>query len=260
MRSVSGKGQFEWTLDEVKSFAKEIHSHGLQVAAISAPLFKCDIHDDQTINQHIEGFRRCAEFCGILDCSIIRGFDFWKCGASISERAKKYRPILALCKAYCVTCAMEYDPSVHASTPSELREIIDAIGSPYVRAVFDPGNGVFSRPEVKPIPDDYVMMKPVLCHIHIKDAALVGEHVNAVCVGTGWVDYPTLLNQIIEDQYQGHLVLETHYRLNVQLTDEQLCLPGGNSFSNGAYAASAESIKALKQLIADAVNSQALIS
>lgn len=252
LRSVAGEGPFEWTLKTVKGFQTILKREGLRVIGISSPLFKCDMHDREAIKRHLAGLQRCAEFCDELGCSLIRGFDFWEAGASVSERAERFGPVIEICRKYGLTCALEYDPSVHASTPPLLRELVDAIDAPQVRALFDPGNGIFSRPNSHPFPEDYETLKPVLCHIHIKDALPGPDGVQAVCIGEGRVNYPALLRRLLADGYSGYLMLETHYRLAARLTEEQLRLPGGQAFSDGAYAASEESMIALRCLIDDA--------
>ncbi len=250
LRSVEGKGPFEWTAQDVCRWAAQLKAAGLAVAAISAPLFKCDIHDEAAVQSHLEGFARCAGFAKMLGCEYIRGFDFWACGAAVEKRAAMYAPVIDICRQAGVTCVLEYDPSVHSSTPPLLREMVDAIGSPCVKAVFDAGNGVFTRPDVAPTPGDYDALRSVLRHIHVKDAVPTPQGVQAVKVGSGRVNWPALLALLARDGYTGWLVLETHYRLGSTLTEAQLALPGGADFSSGAYSASAESIQALHGMIA----------
>lgn len=252
LRSVAGEGPFEWSLETVKGFQALLKRYGIKAVGISAPLFKCDIHDQEAVERHVAGFQRCAEFCDVLGCSLIRGFDFWEAGVPVAQRAERFAPIIEITRKYGLTCALEYDPSVHASTPPLLRELVDAINSPQIRALFDPGNGIFSRSDSCPFPEDYETLRPVLCHIHIKDAVAGPDGVQAVCVGQGQVNYPALLQRLIQDQYSGYLMLETHYRLAAQLTEEQLRLPGGQAFSDGAYAASEQSMNALLQLLRQA--------
>ena len=43
--------------------------------------------------------------------------------------------------------------------------------------------------------------------------------------------------------------METHYRLDSRLTEEQMRLPGGAGFSAGGAAATAESVAALKGIL-----------
>ena len=60
LRSVNERGPFQWTMEDAKAIKAIADEFRLSIAAISSPLFKCDITDEETIRQHIEGFRRCA--------------------------------------------------------------------------------------------------------------------------------------------------------------------------------------------------------
>ena len=249
LRSVENKGPFQWNEADAECFLAIINKYNLQIAAISAPLFKCDFQDDQTILDHIEGFRRCAGYCKMWGCKLIRGFDFWESGRSVQERAEKFKPIIEICEEYGIVCALEYDPSVHASTPAKIKEIVEYINNPCIRALFDPGNGLFSTPGSHPFPDDYQLLKPLFSHIHMKDAICLPEGTKSVCIGKGQVNYPALLQALKDEHYEGCLMLETHYRLNAELTEEQLKQPGGHLFSDGAYAASQESMEAFHEIM-----------
>ena len=68
-------------------------------------------------------------------------------------------------------------------------------------------------------------------------------------MGTGQVGYPALLRRLAADGYAGWLSMETHYRLDSHLTEEQMRLPGGAGFSAGGAAATAESVAALKDIL-----------
>ena len=49
--------------------------------------------------------------------------------------------------------------------------------------------------------------------------------------------------------FRSWLSMETHYRLNARLSEEQLRRPGGAAFSEGGAAATAESVAALKEIL-----------
>lgn len=249
IRSVNGKGPFEMEetdIREIKIIADQYH---LNIAAISAPLFKCSIGDQQAYRAHIDSFARLAAYCKILDCKFIRGFDFWEEGASLQQRVDAYQPIIDLCKANGITCVIEYDPSVHSCTAAKTNELIAAIDSPYVKSLFDPGNGLWADENDMPYPNDYELLGDKIAHIHIKDADIVNGKIDAVKVGTGKVDYKGLFARLLADGYSGCVMLETHYRKAVVLTEEQLKLPGGAAFSAGAYEASDESMEAILSII-----------
>ena len=249
LRSVNDRGPFAWTDDDVAEIKKTSDEFGLKIAAISSPLFKCDITDDAAVAANIKGFRRCAEYCKIFGCNMIRGFDFWKCGATLEARAEKFGPIIDICAEYGVYCVLENEPATHGGCPAKVLELVKAIDSPWVKLLFDPGNTPFYADDVCPYPDDYELVKEHMLHMHIKDAVRENGEGRAVCVGTGLVDYPGLIKALKQDKYDGYMCLETHYRLNGALDEELLSLPGGSAFSQGAATASAESIKAFKELL-----------
>ncbi|MBP3705586.1 MAG: hypothetical protein J6I98_08650, partial [Clostridia bacterium] len=62
-------------------------------------------------------------------------------------------------------------------------------------------------------------------------------------------DFRTIFQKLLSGGYTGAVILETHYRKDSGLTEEQLKLPGGADFSSGAYGASEESIIELKKII-----------
>ena len=252
LRSVEGKGPFEWDESDKNRIRDELNQFGLTLKAISTPLFKCDISDEGTIQAHIASFSTLADFAKTCGCSILRGFDFWESGAPLSLRVEKLRPIVKICEEKDVTLALEYDPSVHSNTPDKIAELVRTIGSDHVRALYDPGNGLWSDPSQMPYPTGYNVLKDLFCHIHVKDAILTHEGAQAVCVGTGLVDYLGLFRELKATGYDGCVMLETHYRKDSKLSEEQLRTPGGITFSNGAEDASMDSMEAMLKIIHNA--------
>lgn len=254
LRSVDGVSPFDWTEEQVRGMKALCDENGMHVVAISAPLFKCEIGDREAIANHVASFERLCGYAKILGTRLIRGFDFWECGASLEARAKEYAPIIDLCEKYDVLCALEYDPSVHSSDPLKLSEMVNAINHKRIGALYDPGNGLFSDPSIIPYPQGYEALKDRLCHIHVKDAIQNDSEKGAaaVRVGEGQVDWHGLFTRLFRDGYDGCVMLETHYRKNVVLTEEQLQRPGGYDFSDGAYDASYESMESLLQIIEQA--------
>ena len=63
LRSVEGKGPFEWQQKEADYIQRFTKDNGLSVVALSAPLFKCDIGDQAAIENHIDSF--CSYVCFI---------------------------------------------------------------------------------------------------------------------------------------------------------------------------------------------------
>lgn len=247
VRSVNDHSPFDFTDDDIKQIKTAALEYGLSVCAISSPLYKCDIDDEVAIAKHQKNFEICAARAKKIGADMIRGFDFWDNGSSLEARAEKYKAIAEICEKYDVTCVLESDPSVHASTPEKLAELLKVINHPRIRALFDPGNEVWVTGKASE--NAYEVLKPYIAHIHIKDADIIDGKPDAVKVGAGLVDYKGLFKKLIADGYSGNVMLETHYRKNAELTEEQLKRPGGSSFSIGALAASEESIVPLIEII-----------
>ena len=249
LRSVNGRGPFAWTEADVAEIKAAAAAHRLEIAAISSPLFKCRISDEKAMEENIEGFIKCIAHCRELGCNLIRGFDFWKEGAPLEARVAKFAPIVKLCEENQVYCVLENEPATHSATPALVLELVKAIGSPWVKMLFDPGNIPFAVENASPYPDDYELVRNDVAHIHIKDAVREAGKGRAVCIGTGLVDYPGLLAALIRDGYEGYMCLETHYRNTTKLSEGQLILPGGQTFSEGGAAASFESMTAFTAII-----------
>ena len=247
VRSVNDHSPFDFTDQDIADINAAAKKYDLSVCAISAPLFKCDFDDDAAIAFHIANFEKCAMRANQIGAKMIRGFDFWDSGVSIEKRAEKYKNIAQICQKYDIICVIEADPSVHSNTPHKTAELVKAIDSPYIKVLFDPGNEIWVNEKASD--DAYMAVKPYLAHIHIKDADIIDGKPDGVKIGAGLVDYKTLFARLIDDEYCGNVMLETHYRKNVELTEEQLKRPGGSTFSLGAYEASEESIVELKKII-----------
>lgn len=247
VRSVNGHGPFEYTEEDISDILSASAAYALPICAVSAPLFKCDFSDSDTVKAHLRKFELCAVAAKQLGTELIRGFDFWESGVPIEARAAVYDGIAGICEEYGVTCVIESDPSVHSSTPYKLAELVEKIGEPSVQALFDPGNEIWVTGKTGE--DAYDVLAPYIRHVHIKDGIITENGPEAVKIGTGLADFSSIFTKLLKNDYTGAVVLETHYRKTNGLTEEQLKLPGGADFSDGAWEASEESIIELKKII-----------
>ena len=248
VRSVNGHSPFDYTDEDVEQIIAAAKKYNLEVTAISSPVFKCEYDDEEAIKANVAGFEKCAVMANKMGAKYIRGFDFWNKDVPIEVRATMYGDIIALCEKYDVYCALESDPAIHSSTPHKLAELLTAINSPRIKALFDPGNEIWVTGKTSE--DAYDKLEPCgIVNMHVKDGINTNGHTDAVMPGTGVADFVGIFKKLIRDGYSGGVMLETHYRKNSELDEEQLKRPGGNAFSDGAYEASEESIIALKEII-----------
>ena len=156
-----------------------------------------------------------------------------------------------MCEAAGITIVIESEPTTNSSSMAEIAELIEKIDSPTVKALYDPGNNIYSTDEV-PYPDGFEKIRPHLAHVHVKDAVIENGEAVGVAVGEGLVDYVGIFKELCRIGYDGEVMLETHYRPKdrAALSSATLANPKGSAISDGGYSASAECMEKLRNIIA----------
>ena len=252
VRSVYELGAFEWT-DEVVDKMKTLASQaGLPVCCVSSPFFKCEIDDTKEIEGQYESLRRCIGHAHKLGAGIIRGFTFWDRGgfeARMPEIVERFQKVIQILQQEGMIMAIESESSVYTANAAKLAKVIDAIGSPYVRALWDPGNCVYDPDGEVPYPNGYEFIKDKLAHMHLKDAKVVDGKAVGTPVGKGAVDLEGQFKRLVQDGYAGFVALETHYRHAHHIADDLLAMPKGSAFSHGGLEATEESLVFWKDIL-----------
>ncbi|WP_282940821.1 sugar phosphate isomerase/epimerase family protein [Paenibacillus sp. RC67] len=258
LRSVDGVQLHQLEPERLDELHRQIQAAGLHVCALSTPVFKCQLDNPEEIAQSKALLVRDLAIAQLFGAQKVRGFSFWaKEGvafdAVFTDIVEELRSIVPLLEESGVTFMLEFDPAVYATNGSMVARLVEAVDSPYFKALYDPGNAVWDPNGEIPYPDGYRHLKDHLCHIHLKDAVRQGGKIEAVAIGTGLVDYKGLLVKLLEDGYDGYLMVETHYRLQSTLTEEQLKRPSGYSFSEGGEQASRQCLEHLFSLLKEIV-------
>ncbi|CAG7619017.1 sugar phosphate isomerase/epimerase family protein [Paenibacillus allorhizosphaerae] len=248
IRSIFDKPAHTLSDAEIEQIRQRTDAEGMNVCALSAPIFKCDLDNAEELAQQFAIAQRCIEVAKKLGAGMIRGFSFWaKKPFEEAEPAivEQLRKMARLMEANGLLLMLEFDPSVYASNAQKTRRLIDQVNEPNLRALYDPGNDLWDPKQEKPFPDGYEYLKGTIAHIHLKDAVRTAEGPEGVAIGRGEVDYEGLFQRLRDDGYDGYLIVETHYRLTSKLTEEQLKRPSGSSFSIGGKEASEECMESL---------------
>jgi len=248
IRSVNNKAPQELSDDEIKEIAAIKNKYGLAVPAISSPFFKCELESD--LAEQMQILERCIVLAKAVGAKLIRGFTFWKhddFDARLDEIVRAFDKPIEMLEAADMQMVLEFDPNVYACNATRLKAVIEAVGSPRVQALWDPGNLMFLDPVQRP-EDGFALVSPYVRHVHLKDARLVDGQMKAVCLGTGEVDYKAHLAAIAASGYDGYYMLETHYRLTTQIDHALLEMPKGDAFSYMGYEATEESLQAWEKI------------
>jgi sugar phosphate isomerase/epimerase len=103
--------------------------------------------------------------------------------------------------------AIENEPGFWCDSGVNTAALIRAVGSPAVRANWDPCNG-YGTPE-RPYPEGYDAVREFVANLHVKDTK-EGSLIRCVPVGEGAVDWKGQLKAIVRDRKVRHVTIETH--------------------------------------------------
>jgi len=257
LRSVDGVQLHQLTQQRLEELHSIIRAAGLHVCALSTPVFKCDLDNPEEISQSREILVRDLEIAQLFGARKLRGFSFWAkepFDTAFPAIVRELGSIVPLLEQAGVTFMLEFDPAVYASNGAKVARLVEAVGSPYIKALYDPGNDLWDPDGEIPYPDGYHLLKGHLGHIHLKDAVRNGDKIEGIAIGTGQVDYRGLFTRLLEDGYDGYMMVETHYRLQSELTEEQLKRPSGYAFSEGGEEASRQCLEHLFRLLKEVLS------
>jgi sugar phosphate isomerase/epimerase len=109
-----------------------------------------------------------------------------------------------------VLCLLENEAICYGDTGLRAAALIRAVGHPNLRLNWDPGNSVHAGSR-RPYPDEYVQVKDLVAHVHVKDMAISGEKQVTVAPGDGIIDWRGQLAALQADGYDGFVTVETHF-------------------------------------------------
>ena len=206
-RGIDGKNIADLTEAEAFSLKETMDRYGIQVSSIGSPIGKVGIEDD--FDKHLTVLRRVLKTAKILGARYVRMFSFY----IPDDRYENFRDeVIRRMKAMTeeaekagVILLHENEKGIYGDIAVRCREILDAVSSPYLQAVFDPAN--FVQCGQKTFPDGFELIRPYLCYMHIKDC-LPGGTVVPSGYGDGHVE--EILKTLKDSGWTGYLSLEPH--------------------------------------------------
>jgi len=247
IRSVWDKGPAKLTDDEAAQIGTKISEAGLQVCGVASPTLKCDIHNDAEVDEHVEILRRCVELAELWQAPIVRVFTGWRTPTPEAEYpmvAQIFRErLLPLIEGKNIVLGIENEYSTNVASGEEIVNFFNELNAPGVTLVWDPCNILYIPTSVDSLREDYPLVKELVGHFHVKDARRVdggAQPAESTCVGDGEVQIREHFEALRADGFDGWVSLETHWRMNKVLSEEEANLPMGQNFSQGAEPASRE--------------------
>ena len=248
LRNVWGTYIVDADEETLKRVERELARTGMSVPCLDTPLYKCDLDESSTPSgpTHLAKERQLSDQLTLLQHSIdlakrfgttyLRIFAFWRRGPLTPELEDRIAKALTrpceIAERAGITLLLENEHACYLGTGKEAARVIEKIGSPALKLLWDPGNA-FMAGET-PFPAGWEAAAPHVVHVHVKDARSTEAGQPAWCVvGEGDIDYKGQLAALKASGYAGAVSLETHYKA-----------PGGD-----AELASRQCLDGLKRLI-----------
>lgn len=241
LNQVWGRNIVELADTEIAQVRRIVTDSGVRVVAIDPPCFKlCHVDhlpagqvvNDPEVAQHFVMLQRALLLAQRLGAPFVRVFAFRRRGMAglgnpsprlpdggpippeaLDRVAEALSEAARRAEAVGVVLALENVRSCWANTGVNTARILDAVGSPALQALWDPGNDHVSGGV--PYPDGYEAVRSRVVHVHVKDARVVNPAAGLTrweAIGEGEIDYTGQLRALLEDQYAGVVALETHWR------------------------------------------------
>lgn len=212
LRTADGKGIADYTAEEVEEkLLPRLREANVKVSSLGSPIGKINVDDEEAFEKQLVQMEELCKICKVLDCKYIRMFSFFIPEGKnaddykeiVIEKLKKFDAIAA---KYSVVMIHENEKDIYGDIKERCKIILDALGSPHFKLVFDFANFVQCGEDTM---ECWELLRDHVAYIHIKDAVTTDKE-NVLC-GTGEGKIAEILKRAIKEEgYQGFLTLEPH--------------------------------------------------
>jgi sugar phosphate isomerase/epimerase len=199
----------DFTAGQVAAFRTAVDAAGVRVSAIGSPVGKIPV--GAPLAPELDRMRRVADIAAELRTTIVRVFSFYIPPGDPPDRYRqqvieRMGALARIAEDRGLILAHENEKEIYGDTPDRCADVITAVGSPALRATFDPAN--FVQCGVRPHSDAYALLRPFLVYLQVKDAlAATGEVVPA---GEGDGQLRETLTALRDSGFTGFMSLEPH--------------------------------------------------
>lgn len=210
-RTVDGCNISDLSQEQLAQMKSALAAAGVKVSSIGSPLGKISVEED--LGPHMEKLKRTLEIQKELDAPYVRMFSFYipngrepgefrgqvldRLG-QMAEEAAKWDGILL----------HENEKGIYGDTAPRCLDLMEQLGSPHFRAVFDFANFVEVGQDTS---EAFRLMRPYIRYIHIKDAETLPEGKKRIVpAGQGEGHVAEILQKLHTGGWEGFLSLEPH--------------------------------------------------
>lgn len=222
LRNAWGKQWHQFEQQDWQRMRQLLQERDMQLGCIQSQFGKCDIGEEYETSHFpkVDYLVEEAQFFGV---DVIRMFPFWNAdhsrvevrpnlAAMLPQIADKLGRALQKVEAAGLTFAIEPEHATYSGSLSEVRMVIDAVGSPALKVAWDVANDLGAEPL---FPGRYALIRGLVANVHVKERPFPTSDASAwhmrVLLGTGAVPWPEVIAALQTDGYAGVYSIETHF-------------------------------------------------
>jgi sugar phosphate isomerase/epimerase len=177
------KNVMKLTKSEITKLRHLEDEYGMNVASIGSPLGKVKLRDvdDGTSNQYVpfdkyldKEVGRACELAHAFETKLIRGFSFYPPKGEdpreyVSQAADQLAQIAEMCHRSDLTYGLEIEANLVGQSGELIAELHRRVNHPALVTIFDGGNIICQGYTPEETYQQYLLMKPSIGWMHIKD-------------------------------------------------------------------------------------------
>ena len=210
LRSAWGTNVLDLSNNDVRRLMNRCEANAIRVSCIGSPVGKSRI--DRPIDKVVNDLERIIEIAKMVGTDRIRVFSFYPevvdhHPACVEESISRLRVMSEIAGERDVVLLLENEGGLVGDTPERCHMILEAVGSPNLRYVWDTGNYPQAGVE-RSVDRGWPLLAAYTESVQIKDARISDGMITVAGEGDGQVR--DLLYNLRKDGYVGFLALEPH--------------------------------------------------
>ena len=210
LRSAWGTNVLELSDDEVGRLLDRCEAHSIRLSCIGSPVGKSQI--SRPIGEVVSDLERIIDIAKMLRTDRIRVFSFYpdadgQQAGCVDESISRLRAMAGVAGERGVVLWLENEGGLVGDIPERCRAIVEGVGSPNLRYVWDTGNYPQAGFE-RSVDRGWPLLAEYTDCVQVKDTRISDGTITVAGEGDGQVR--ELLSNLREAGYVGFLALEPH--------------------------------------------------
>ncbi|MCT2585544.1 sugar phosphate isomerase/epimerase family protein [Actinophytocola gossypii] len=211
LRTVDGRALADLDRSARDQLVLAVARAGLRVPCLDSRIGSWSGSVAEPFDRDLAELATLAELCADLDTSYVRIMSYPNAGlperdwrATVLDRVRR---LTEVAERAGITLLHENCAGWAGTSAERAIELLDAVGSPALRLLFDVGNGIAHGYDAAGLLADLV---PFVAHVHVKDAVGGGEDTAYTLPGDGQAGVVDCLKRLRANGYAGALSIEPH--------------------------------------------------